>query len=570
MKLLKYIKKYRGPAIIGFICKIIEAILELMTPLIMVNIIDKGVKNKDINYIIIQGIFLIMIGVIAYLFALVCQYYASKTSQSVGTELKRDMYDVINDYDYAQLDKLPPSTLVNRITNDVVQIQLAIAMTIRLTSRAPVLIIGSLVMAFFVSPKLSIIFIIGAILLSIIIAAITILSIPYFNYIQKKLDKISLILRENLMGIRVVRAFFKQDKEINRYTKETKEQKDTQIKVGKIQALLNPLTYLVVNLAIVLIIYSGGLQVNLGSLTQGQVVALINYMNQILLAVIVFGNVLTIYNKAVSSSKRIVEVLETKSSIKNEGTQNNWDYHHNCITFNNVCFSYEEHHVLSDINFSLNKGETLGIIGGIGSGKTTLSNLIMRFYEVDSGDILIDNKLIKDIELEYLRNNISIVPQKASLISGTVRDNLKLGNNEASDEEIKNALKIAQAYDFVMELEDGLDTLIEQGSKNLSGGQIQRLTIARAIVKKPKILILDDSSSALDFVTEKALSKAIKKIKDITTIIISQRTSSIQHADRILVLEHGNLVGNNHHTALLDECELYQEIHYSQQIKEDK
>ncbi len=567
MKLLKYIKEYRFSAIIGFVFKIAEAALELMVPLVMADIIDIGIKTNDKNYILMKGLTLVGLAIAGYLFALVCQYYASVTSQGVGTKLREDMYHQINRYDHRNLDNLSAPTLVTRLVNDVVQIQLAIAMTIRLTSRAPFIMIGSLVLAFFISGPLASIFIIGAIILAVIMLAITVVSMPYFNNIQKKLDRISLIVRENLNGIRVIRAFASQNKEINKFKSQTKEQKDIQVKVGRIQALLNPFTYLIVNIAIVLIIYFGGREVNVGGLSQGEIIALVNYMNSILLALIVFANVLSIYNKAGASYIRIFEVLETEPKVKDLGKIETWHNSENCIEFRNVNFAYNQKNILHNLSFIIKKGETIGIIGGTGAGKSSLVNLINRFYDAVSGEILINDQPIKEYDLHSLREDIGFVPQYASLISGTIRENIQLGNQQASDEELMNALKIAQGKELVEDKIARLDTIIEQGGKNLSGGQKQRLTIARALVKKPQILILDDSSSALDYGTDYQLRQELKKL-DITKIIISQRTSSIEQADKIIVLYHGEIVGFDKHEQLMKDCQIYQEIYASQHSKD--
>lgn len=567
MKLLKYIKEYRFSAIIGFVFKIAEAALELMVPLVMADIIDIGIKTNDKNYILMKGLTLVGLAIAGYLFALVCQYYASVTSQGVGTKLREDMYHQINRYDHRNLDKLSAPTLVTRLVNDVVQIQLAIAMTIRLTSRAPFIMIGSLVLAFFISGPLASIFIIGAVILAVIMLAITVVSMPYFNNIQKKLDRISLIVRENLNGIRVIRAFASQNKEINKFKSQTKEQKDIQVKVGRIQALLNPFTYLIVNIAIVLIIYFGGREVNVGGLSQGEIIALVNYMNSILLALIVFANVLSIYNKAGASYTRIFEVLETEPKVKDLGKIETWHNSENCIEFRNVNFAYNQKNILHNLSFIIKKGETIGIIGGTGAGKSSLVNLINRFYDAVSGEILINDQPIKEYDLHSLREDIGFVPQYASLISGTIRENIQLGNQQASDEELMNALKIAQGKELVEDKIAGLDTIIEQGGKNLSGGQKQRLTIARALVKKPQILILDDSSSALDYGTDYKLRQELKKL-DMTKIIISQRTSSIEQADKIIVLYHGEIVGFDKHEQLMKDCQIYQEIYASQHSKD--
>lgn len=567
MKLLKYVKEYRFPAIIGFVFKIAEAALELLVPLVMADIIDVGIKNNDKNYILVRGLVLVGLAIAGYLFALVCQYYASVTSQSVGTKLREDMYRQINRYDHHNLDKLSAPTLVTRLVNDVVQIQLAVAMTIRLTSRAPFIMIGSLFLAFLISGPLASIFIIGAIVLAVVMLLITIISMPYFNNIQKKLDQISLIVRENLNGIRVIRAFASQDKEIYKFKDETKQQKDTQVKVGRIQALLNPFTYLIVNIAIVLIVYFGGSEVNMGGLSQGEVIALVNYMNSILLALIVFANVLSIYNKAGASYTRIFEVLETEPAIVNSGNASDWQETDNCIEFRHVSFAYEQKNILNDLNFTIKSGQTIGIIGGTGAGKSTLVNLIARFYDVNSGEILINNQPIQSYDLHTLRHFIGFVPQYASLISGTIRENLQLGNQVADDNQLMRALEIAQGKELIEDKADGLDTMIEQGGKNLSGGQKQRLTIARAIVKQPEILILDDSSSALDYATDFKLRQELKQL-EMTKIIISQRTASIEQADKIIVLYHGDLVGFDSHENLMKDCKIYQEIYASQHSKD--
>lgn len=562
MKLLKYIKHYLAPTIAGFTFKIAEAALELCVPLVVANIIDVGIKNNDINYIYKCAAILVGLAVFGYAFALVCQWYASKTSQSVGTELRHDMYQKINNYDSANLDKLSAPTLVTRLINDVVQIQLAIAMTIRLTSRAPFIMIGSLVLSFSISGRLASIFIIGAVVLAISMLVITIVSMPYFNRIQKLLDEIALIVRENLKGSRVIRAFSTQEKESKRFKTTTLKQKDIQVKVGRIQALLNPFTYLIVNIAIILIIYSGGYQVNSGYLTQGEIIALVNYMNSILQALIVFANVLSIYNKAGASYQRIFEVLETNPTIKDTGTIDNWKDNQSVIRYENVNFGYHHKPLLNNINLDIQRGQTIGVIGGTGAGKTTLVNLIDRFYDIDDGILYIDNRPIKDFKISTLRKNIGYVMQNTNLFSGTIRDNLLLGSS-ASDEQLYQALDIAQAREFVEALPDKLDSYLVQGGKNLSGGQKQRLTIARALVRQPKILILDDCSSALDFATDAALRKELDKL-DMTKLIISQRTASIKQANKIIVLYHGEVVGYDSHQNLMDNCDIYREIYLSQ------
>lgn len=563
MKLLRYIKDYKYSAIAGFMFKIFEAILELCVPLVMASIIDKGIKYSDKAYIIKCGFILIGLAVFGYLFALVCQWYASKTSQSVGTALRKDMYHQINQYDDKNLDTLTAPSLVTRLINDVVQIQLAVAFTIRLTSRAPFLMIGSLFMAFMISGSLSSIFIVGAIILGVAMLSITIISMPYFSRIQKLLDKIALIARENLKGVRVIRAFSNQNYEVKRFQKETQAQKNEQVKVGKIQALLNPFTYLIVNFAIIIIVYASGYQVYSGVLSQGEVIALVNYMNSILQALIVFANVLSIYNKATASYQRIFEVLETKPLVKDSGNLESINNVNECIEFKNVDFAYHHKNILHNLNFTIYKGETIGIIGGTGAGKSTLVNLIGRNYDVNQGEIKIFGKDIKDYRLSFLRKQMSYVLQNTALITGTIKDNLCMAATYQEDV-INQALEISQAKEFVSNLEKGINSEVVQGGKNFSGGQRQRLTIARALVKQSPILILDDCSSALDYATDAALQKGLQSLTDITKIIISQRTSSLKKCGRILVLYHGEIVGFDSHENLLKDCLVYKEIYESQ------
>ncbi|MBM6799570.1 ABC transporter ATP-binding protein, partial [Coprobacillus cateniformis] len=487
-------------------------------------------------------------------------------SQGFGTYLRNDMFKAMNAYDYENIDDIGTPSLITRITNDVNQLQLAVAMAIRLVSRSPFLIIGSLIMAFQINVQMALIFLLSAPLLALCIFLVMSKSLPLYIRIQKQLDRVSLICRENLSGIRVIRAFSKQFQEKNRFEEATQKQKDMQIKVGKISALLNPLTSVIVNIAIIFILYIGGIRVNAGSLTQGEIIALINYMNQILLSMFVFANVIVIFNKASASYKRVQEVLAIQPHI-HDGSGNTNFQKENLISFDHVTFAYQGAQALKDLNFKIIKGETIGIIGGTGSGKSTLVHLIPRFYDVTQGQILIKGNPIQDYPLKGLREMIGIVPQQAVLFTGTIRENIQWGKKDASDSEIKEALRIAQAT-FVDELDEGLDSMIHQGGKNLSGGQRQRLTIARALVKKPEILILDDSASALDFATDAALRKALKTL-DSTTIIVSQRVSSLMHADKILVLSHGELVGMGNHQELLETCSLYQEIAKSQLSEEE-
>lgn len=562
---MKYLKPYRKEAVIGFFFKLIEAFFELIVPIVVADIIDYGILHQDQQYILQRGLLLLALALLGYACALVCQYFASKTSQGFGTYLRNDMFKAIHAYDYENIDEIGIPSLMTRITNDTNQLQLAVAMTIRLASRSPFLILGSLVMAFRISVPIALIFICAAPILALAIYGVMSKSLPLYLKIQKQLDHVSLICRENLAGIRVIRAFSKQKQEKERFQQATQKQKDMQIQVGKLSALLNPSTSVIVNCAILVILYAGGLQVNAGHLTQGEVVALINYMNQILLSMFAFANVIVIYNKATACYKRVQEVLAIQPAIQ-DGKCLIDNQEGPLVTFDHVSFSYQGSHALHDISFSIHQGETIGIIGGTGSGKSTLIHLIPCFYEATQGQIYIKNRPIQDYSLFSLRQMIGLVPQQATLFTGTIKENICLAKENASDDEVKQALHLAQAS-FVDEWKDGIYSHITQGGHNLSGGQKQRLTIARALVRNPELLILDDSASALDFATDAALRKAIATLPQ-TTIIVSQRVSAIMHADKILVLSHGELVGMGKHDELMKTCEIYQQIVTSQMSKE--
>lgn len=562
---MKYLKPYRKEAVIGFFFKLIEAFFELIVPIVVADIIDYGILHQDQQYILQRGLLLLALALLGYACALVCQYFASKTSQGFGTYLRNDMFKAIHAYDYENIDEIGIPSLMTRITNDTNQLQLAVAMTIRLASRSPFLILGSLVMAFRISVPIALIFICAAPILALAIYGVMSKSLPLYLKIQKQLDHVSLICRENLAGIRVIRAFSKQKQEKERFQQATQKQKNMQIQVGKLSALLNPSTSVIVNCAILVILYAGGLQVNAGHLTQGEVIALINYMNQILLSMFAFANVIVIYNKATACYKRVQEVLAIQPAIQ-DGKCLIDNQKGPLVTFDHVSFSYQGSHALHDLSFSIHQGETIGIIGGTGSGKSTLIHLIPRFYEATQGQIYIKNRPIQDYSLYALRQMIGLVPQQATLFTGTIKENICLAKENASDDEVKQALHLAQAS-FVDEWKDGIYSHITQGGHNLSGGQKQRLTIARALVRNPELLILDDSASALDFATDAALRKAIATLPQ-TTIIVSQRVSAIMHADKILVLSHGELVGMGKHDELMKTCEIYQQIVTSQMSKE--
>lgn len=571
-KLLPYLKNYKKEVVIGPIFKLLEAIFELMVPLVMAKIIDIGVKNGDYNYVIKAGIALLVLGFLGLFCALVCQYSAAKASQGFGTDLRNDLFSHINSLSHSEIDIIGTSSLITRLTNDVNQLQLAVAMFIRLAFRAPFIIIGSAVMAMTLDLKLSIVFLFAIPLISLTLFWVMSKSIPFYSNIQKKLDKISLITEENLEGARVIRAFSKEENEKKRFFDASDDYTIASINVSKISALLNPLTSIIMNFAIVAILWYGGYRVNIGALTQGQIIAFVNYMTQISLTLVVFANLVVIFTKAFASGERVYEILEINSSITDKNTKISPVSNALKVEFKNVSFSYKgsNKNSLSNANIKVNTGETIGIIGGTGSGKSTLINLIPRFYEATEGEVLIDGVNVKDYNLNSLRDKIGIVPQKAALFSGTLRENMTLGNKNASDEEIKKAFDIAQASEFVNSLSQGLDTVILQGGKNLSGGQKQRLTIARALVKNPEILILDDSASALDFATDAKLRKAIKEeTKNMTVFIISQRATSIKNADKIIVLDNGNIVGIGSHSELLKNCTVYKEICLSQLSSEE-
>lgn len=569
IKLIHFMEDYKKEAILGPIFKLIEAILELFIPIVMAKIIDVGVRNSDITYIFKMGGILILLGVSGLGFALICQYYASIASQGVGTSIRSALFKHINTLSHTEIDKIGTPTLITRLTNDVNQIQTGVAMIIRLGSRVPFIIIGSTIMAIALDLKLSIIFIVTTPLIALVIYFVMSKSLPLYKIIQNKLDNISLITRENLEGTRVIKAFSKEESEKLRFKDASNDLSGTSINVGKISALLNPITYIIMNLSIVAILWFGGIRVNSGSLTQGEVIAFVNYITQILLALIVFAQLIVTLTKASTSATRVSEILEIKSTIvekdniKTHSSKSETEF----IEFKNVFFSYADsnEYSLSNISLTINKNETIGIIGGTGSGKSTLVNLIPRFYDATKGQVLINGTDVKDYTLNRLRSMIGVVPQKAVLFKGTLMENLKWRKKDATIDEIETALEISQSSSFVQAFPKKYDTNILQGGKNLSGGQKQRLTIARALVSNPEILILDDSSSALDFATDASLRKALKeKVKNTTVIMVSQRASSIKNADKIIVLDNGEIVGIGKHDYLINNCEVYKEICSSQ------
>lgn len=562
-KLARYLKEFKINVIIGPICKLTEAIFELIVPLVMAQIIDVGIKNGDESYIWQHGIILIILAVCGLGFALVCQYMASVASQGVGTRLRSDLYAHINTLSYKELDRLGTAAMVTRITNDVNQVQTAVAMLIRLVVRAPFLVIGATIMSFSISPRLSLIFFGAMAAIVLVMAPVMKATVKLFKKQQKSLDGISRITRENLSGVRVVRAFARQDYEKERFEAEAEEYRAFAVKAGRINAVLNPAIFIAVNVAYLLIVWLGGGFTNAGidGLTQGKVIALVNYMTQISLALVVVANLVTIFTKAAASSARINEIFDMKSSLEYPEASPKTDENAPIVEFDSVNFSYSgEENSLENISFTLKKGETLGIIGGTGSGKTTLANLIGRFYDASSGAVKIGGADVREYPAEELRAKIAVVPQKTELLSGTLRYNMTLGRTDIPDEQIYKALEIAQAKEFTESLEGGLEAKVLQGGKNFSGGQKQRLAIARAVAKGADIIIFDDSSSALDYSTDAKLRKALGEMTDITCVIISQRPNSIRHADKIIVLDDGQAVGIGTHDELLKTCAVYREI----------
>lgn len=575
IKLRRYLAYYKKECIIGPLCKLFEAILELLVPLVMAGIIDNGVRNGDTAYIWRMGGLLVILATVGLCSALVCQYLASKASQGVGTRLRRDLFLHINKLSHAELDKLGTPSLITRITYDTNQVQQSVAMAIRLLTRAPFIVIGSMVMAMTINLEMSIIFFIAAILIAVTLYLIMTKSIPIFEKMQKKLDKISLICRENLSGNRVIRAFSKQKNEKKRIDDSTEDLAKTSIRVSILSALLSPVTYIITNAAIILIIWFGAQNVNAGNgMLSGDIIALVNYMTQILLAMIVVANLVVLLTKASASAARLNEVFETQPSVCESTTENieiSESESTPKIEFDNVNFTYGTgDDELEDISFKIKRGQTVGLIGGTGCGKSTLVNLIPRFYDATQGTVSVDGRNVKDYPFLQLRSQIGIVPQQSILFKGTIRDNMKWQNENATDEDIIKALKIAQAYEFVSKLNKGLDSFVEQGGKNFSGGQRQRLCIARALTGSPKLLILDGSFSALDFATDAALRKALREnTKDMTVIIVTQRCSTIKNADLILVLDDGRIVGKGQHDELFESCETYREICLSQLSEEE-
>lgn len=562
----KYLKKNIHWVIIGPIFKLLEAIFELLVPLVIKNMIDIGINGDGgKSYLIKQGVLLLIFAATGLCSTLVCQFIASRVSQRFGTDVRNDYFKHINSLSFKELDYLSTSSIITRQTNDIFNVEKSVAMLIRLVIRSPFIIIGSTALAFVINPIMGIVFLITGILLFIIFFMIMKLTLPRNKKIQKSLDNVTTITTENFTGVRQVRAFRKEEYEVNRFNDETSKLASLQVGLGKISAFLNPLTFIVVNAAIILVMYIGMYQMKTINLSVGDIQALINYLNQILIAIIAVTNLVTIFTKAQASSVRINEVFDMKSSI-NDGSYEEGLDTDVAIEFKNVTFNYniDSYPAVSNLNFKVYKGQTIGIIGGTGSGKSTIVSLINRFYDTTSGDVYLNGRNIKDYKLSYVNHNISTVLQKAVLFNGNVIDNLCYGKKNASIDEINHALKVAQA-DFISKMPDGLNARVLQGGKNLSGGQRQRLSIARAILKNSPVLVLDDSSSALDYQTDYKLRMAIKELKK-TTFIISQRASSIAYADQIIVLDNGKIDAIGCHDELLEKSKLYREICISQEM----
>ncbi|MBQ7658576.1 MAG: ABC transporter ATP-binding protein [Butyrivibrio sp.] len=569
-KLLRYLKYYKVESILGPLFKLLEASFELMVPLVIASMIDVGIAGGDKDHIIKMCIVLLILCAVGFASAVTAQFFAAKASAGFAAKVKRALFDNIQKLSYADIDKVGTSAMITRMTSDVNQVQQGVNLTIRLLLRSPFVVFGAMVMAFTISPRLSVIFLITIILLFIVVAAIMKWSIPMYGKIQKGLDGLLGLTRENHTGVRVIRAFNLQEKEKENFEEKNELQMKLQSFVGNVTALMNPVTYAILNLSVAFLIYRGAIVVNRGELSQGDVVALYNYMAQILVELIKFANLILTVTKAIASGNRVQEMIDMKSSME-DGSVTEFKETKDHIVFTDASMRYsgDIEDSLYPFSLTIKRGERVGIIGGTGSGKTTLINMIPRFYDTRSGSVVIDGINVKDYRMEALRERVGIVPQKAVLFSGTIRDNIIWGKNDATDEEIYKALEIAQAKEIVDGKENGLDTKVAQGGKNFSGGQKQRLTIARALVRKPEILILDDSASALDYLTDKRLREAIAGMDDApTTIIVSQRTASVQNCDKIVVLDDGHVVGIGNHDNLLKYCETYREIYESQYKKE--
>lgn len=573
-KLLVYLKDYKKESVLGPLFKLLEASFELIVPLVVASMIDVGIGNEDKGYILRMCLIMAALGLIGLVCAVTAQYFAAKAAVGFATKLRHGLFEHIEKLSFSQMDKEGTSTLITRMTSDINQVQSGVNLVLRLFLRSPFIVFGAMVMAFTVDVKAAVIFVVVIPLLSVIVFGIMLISIPLFKKVQGALDQVLGITRENLTGVRVIRAFGEEETEIEKFDMQTAHLRHMQMIAARISALMNPLTYIVVNGGLVVLIYVGALRVEAGILSQGQVVALVNYMSQILVELVKLANLIITVTKAFACGNRIQSIFEIPAGMEQKAEDKTFTESNNekenltgTVEFEHVSLRYHKggEEALTDIHFKAGKGDTIGVIGGTGSGKSSLVQLIPRFYDVESGCVKVDGRDVRDYELTKLRDKIGIVMQKAVLFQGTIRDNLKWGKEDASDEELWEALRVAQAEEFVLQKNDKLDEMIEQEGRNLSGGQKQRLSIARALVKKPEILILDDSASALDYATDAALRKSLKEMPgEITVFIVSQRASSLMHADTIIVLEDGHVAGMGTHQELIRDCQVYQEIYYSQ------
>lgn len=567
-----YLKDYKKESILAPLFKLLEAFFELMVPLVMANIIDYGISNRNMGYIGKMGLLLLLLGVVGLASSITAQFFAAKAAVGVSTKLRQALFDHIEDLSFTDIDKAGTSTMITRMTSDVNQVQSGINMTLRLFLRSPIIVFGAMIMAFTIDVKCALIFVVAIPLLSIVVFGIILSTIPMYKKVQSRLDQVLGITRENLTGVRVIRAFHQEAKEEERFRENNEVLSAMQIFVGKISACMNPVTYVIVNGAIIALIYTGAVQVNIGNLSQGEVVAIINYMNQILVELVKLANLIVTMTKALACAERVASVFDIGADAAYVGAQNQKladkvDKSAPFLDFKHVSLTYQGAGAptLQDMNFTVNRGDTVGIIGGTGSGKTSLVNLIPGFYPATEGEILLEGRDIKTMSDEELRGRIGVVPQKAVLFKGTIRSNLQWGKPDATEEEMWKALELAQASEVVEGKDGKLDATVAQNGKNFSGGQRQRLTIARALVREPEILILDDSASALDYATDAKLRAAIRTLEDkTTTFIVSQRASTIRHADKIIVLDDGEIAGVGTHDELLKDCTVYQEIYYSQ------
>ena len=571
-RLMMYLKDYKKESILAPLFKLLEAFFELMVPLVMANIIDYGISNRNMGYIGKMGLLLLLLGVVGLASSITAQFFAAKAAVGFSTQLRQALFDHIEDLSFTDIDKAGTSTMITRMTSDVNQVQSGINMTLRLFLRSPIIVFGAMIMAFTIDVKCALIFVVAIPLLSVVVFGIILSTIPMYKKVQSKLDQVLGITRENLTGVRVIRAFHQEAKESDRFRENNEALSAMQIFVGKISACMNPVTYIIVNGAIIALIYTGAVQVNIGNLSQGEVVAIINYMNQILVELVKLANLIVTMTKALACAERVASVFDIGADAAYVGAQDQKladkvDKSAPFLDFKHVSLTYQGAGAptLQDMNFTVNRGDTVGIIGGTGSGKTSLVNLIPGFYPATEGEILLEGRDIKTMSDEELRGRIGVVPQKAVLFKGTIRSNLQWGKPDATEEEMWKALELAQASEVVEGKDGKLDATVAQNGKNFSGGQRQRLTIARALVREPEILILDDSASALDYATDAKLRAALRTLENkTTTFIVSQRASTIRHADKIIVLDDGEIAGMGTHDELLKDCTVYQEIYYSQ------